>query len=286
MQDIVYFFHLSRPFNVFITLFAFALAAFLALNQSFTFAEDPIFWSGMACLTIISATGYWINDVFDFKIDRVNKPRRVIVNAHLSRKKVLTVYFVAVVLMVGFSFLMLDLALTAINLGCTALLFVYAAWLKRTSVVGNLVIAALTALVIYYAAVMYSLNVPLIWTIVFAFEVTFIREVVKDVEDIDGDLKFQLQTLPIRIGIKATKNVLWLSYLAFVLSCYGPVISEFILGRGFNWLYLLASVILVQGPAVYLMLLLRKAEKPSEFARQSLYLKILIFLGMGSILFL
>lgn len=286
MQDIVYFFHLSRPFNVLITLIAFALSAFLALNQDFSFAEDPTFWSGILCLTIISSTGYWINDVFDFKIDRVNKPRRVIVNAHLSRKKVLTVYFVAIGLMVGFSFLTLDYALTAINLGCTALLFVYAAWLKRTTVVGNLVIAALTALVIYYAAVMYSLNVPLIWTIVFAFEATFLREVVKDVEDIDGDLRFQLQTLPIRIGIKATKNVLLLSYLVFLLSCYGPIISEYILRRDFNWSYLIASIVLVQAPAIYMMRMLRKSEKPADFSRQSLYLKILIFLGMVSILFL
>jgi 4-hydroxybenzoate polyprenyltransferase len=286
MQDIVYFFHLSRPFNVFITLVAFSLAAFLSLHQSFAFLEDPIFWSGILCLTVISATGYWINDVFDFKIDRVNKPRRVIVNAHLSRKKVLTVYFVAVILTIGFSVLMLDLALTAINLGCAALLFIYATWLKRTTVVGNLVIAALTALVIYYAALMYSPNLPLVWTIVFAFEVTFIREVVKDVEDIHGDLRFQLHTLPIRIGIKATKNVLWSSYLVFLLSCYGPVVSGFLLHQEFLWIYLIASVVLVQIPTVYLMVLLRSAEKPEEFARQSLYLKILIFLGMASILFI
>ncbi|MEM0996935.1 MAG: geranylgeranylglycerol-phosphate geranylgeranyltransferase [Bacteroidota bacterium] len=286
MKDIVYFYHLSRPLNVMITLLAFSLSAFLGLNRSFSFLSDATFWCGGLCLVLIAATGYWVNDAYDFKIDRLNKPRKVIVNAHLSRKKVLTGYFTAVLLTLVFSFFTLDLALTTINFASATLLFAYAALLKRTTVVGNLVIAALTALVVYYAAVMYGLNLALIWTIAFAFEVTFIREVVKDVEDINGDLQFHLQTLPIRIGIRATKRVLLFSYLAFLLSCYGPVISELVLKSHFNWRYLIASLILVQIPTLYLIQQLRQAQQPADFTRQSQWLKILIFLGMTSILFL
>ena len=269
-----------------ITLVAFALAAFLAQGKTFEFLFDSIFWYGVICLTSIAATGYWVNDAFDFKIDLVNKPKKVIVNAHLSRKKVLTAYFSAIALTLLFSLAFLDLALTAINATSIVLLFGYAAWLKRTTVVGNIVIAALTALVIYYAAVMYQPNMALIWTIAFAFEVTFIREVIKDMQDIEGDLKFQLQTLPIRIGIKGTKNILYFSYSLFILSCLGPLIGELLISHHFNWVYLLVSFFLVQLPAGYLFWHLQKAKTVSDFAQQSRLLKYLIFTGMISVFFL
>lgn len=286
MKDIIYFFHLSRPTNVFITLLAFALAAFIALGKSIVFLQDPVFWYGCVCLVMITATGYWVNDTFDFKIDQINKPRKVIVNAHLSRKKVLTAYFSTIGLAMLFSFFFLDLALTAINGAAIVLLFGYAAWLKRTTVVGNLVIASLTALVVYYAAVMYTPRLGLVWTIVFAFEITFIREVVKDIQDIEGDLQFHLQTLPIRIGIKGTKRILIVSYILFLLSCYGPLILGMESQQSFNWIYLLLSVVLVQIPAILLLWDLRKAAVEADFARHSQWLKYLIFLGMITILFL
>lgn len=285
-MDLIHFFNLSRPFNVLITLLAFGLSAFIALGKNWLFLEDPRFWYGCVCLTVISATGYWVNDAFDFKIDRVNRPGRTIVNAHLSVKKVLTAYFPAVALVLLFSFFTLDIALTALNAGAAFLLFAYAALLKRTTVIGNIVIASLTALVVYYAAVMYAPRMALIWTIVFAFEVTFIREVVKDVEDIRGDLQFKLQTLPIRIGISKTKQVILISYILFILSCFGPFVAEYLTLKAWNFTYLGASFALVQLPALLLARNLQKAETSEDFGRQSSYLKYLIFLGMVSVLFL
>ena len=90
MKAIRHFFWLSRPLNVLITLIAFALAAHMAQGDILQCLRDAQFWYGCVALTVITATGYWVNDAFDFKIDRENKPRKVIVNAHLSVKKVLT----------------------------------------------------------------------------------------------------------------------------------------------------------------------------------------------------
>ena len=50
------------------------------------------FWATLLTIAGIAATGYWINDVYDFRIDRINKPNRTIVNAILSVKKVMTIY--------------------------------------------------------------------------------------------------------------------------------------------------------------------------------------------------
>lgn len=286
MKDFLYFYRLSRPLNVLITQVAYALGAYIAMGKDFSFFEQIEFWYGFVALTVISATGYWVNDAFDFKIDRVNKPKRVIVNAHLSVKKVLTGYFVAVALVLGSSLILQNISLFFINLSAAVLLFGYAAWLKRTTIIGNLVIASLTGLVIYYAGMMFGFRLALIWTVIFAFEVTFLREVVKDMEDIEGDLKFKLNTLPIRAGIKVTKQVLYISVIVFILSCYGPVVMDLMLRKPLNWVYLGVSVGAVQIPAYLVLWQLVQAKESDDFRKVSSYLKGLIFLGMISVLFL
>jgi 4-hydroxybenzoate polyprenyltransferase len=286
MRSIGYFFHLSRPVNVFITLLAFLISALIGSGRDWSFLFDLKFYAAALCLVMVTATGYWVNDVFDFKIDRVNKPRRVIVNAQLSVKKVLSVYFVVVLGILAFSWLFLDWALTIINAGAIALLFAYAGLLKRTTMVGNLVVAALTALVVYYAAVLYQPGAALFWAGVFAFEVNFIREVVKDIEDIEGDLRFKLQTLPIRIGIKGAKRVLFVAYSLFLLSCPTPFVEEYLRYGYLNWAYLVVVVLGVMLPALALMLDLRNCSAKEHFSRQSKYLKYLILSGMLTILLL
>lgn len=286
MRDIRYFFLLSRPLNVLITLLAFSLAVHIATGNLLTAIADPQFWWGCICLTVITATGYWVNDAFDFKIDRENKPRKVIVNAHLSVKKVFTAYFAAVIVVLGFSALMQPPVLLAVNAGAATLLFLYAWLLKRTTVVGNIVIATLTAMVVYYAALMYFPTTALMWTILYAFEVTFIREVVKDMEDIKGDLKFKLQTLPIRIGLGATKRVVVAAYVVFVLSCYAPVLEALVRTGQVNWEYVLGSALMVQSPAVYMAFRMSRAKVTADYSWQSKWLKGLIFAGMVSMLLL
>lgn len=286
MRDLRYFFLLSRPLNVLITLLAFALAVHIATGDLLHALRDPQYWWGCICLTVITATGYWVNDAFDFKIDRENKPRKVIVNAHLSVKKVLTAYWAALVVVMGFSLLLQPPVLWAINAGAAALLFLYAWLLKRTTVIGNIVIATLTAMVVYYAALMYVPSTALLWTILFAFEVTFIREVVKDMEDIKGDLKFKLQTLPIRIGLGATRQVVVASYIVFILSCYAPVLEALVRMGEFNWQYVVVSILAVQVPAALLAVKMSKAEQTADYAWQSKWLKALIFTGMLSMLLL
>lgn len=287
MKSVWHFILLSRPVNVFITLVAFLLACFLANGKSFEFLSNMQTYYACVCLAVITATGYWVNDIYDFKIDRINKPGRVIVNKHISVKKVFTAYFAANILVLIFSWFLLDeWILTLLNAITIFLLFVYASWLKQTSVVGNLLIAALTSLVIYYAALIYTARMPVMWMILFAFEITFIRELTKDVEDIKGDLEYNLQTFPIRVGIKVTRYVLNFAYIIFLLSCYLPATWEFLYADYLNWTYLGISVGLVQIPTIFLMVKLNQAKEPEDFTLQSTLLKWIIFPGMTSVFFL
>ncbi len=292
-RDLKYFFLLSRPLNVLISFVSFGVACFIAFYKSgFGFLEDMSFWVTAFCITTIAATGYWINDVYDFRIDRINKPNHTIVNAILSVKKVLTAYFFVTFVVMGISityfvFIKEDYyQIVFINLLSIILLFVYASYLKHISVVGNLLIAFLVALVIILAGYLYNINHELMYTIAFAFQITLLREITKDIEDIKGDLQFNLQTLPIQIGIRATKKVLVVLYVFFLISCYMPFLINYLNEHKFLWTYLGLSFLLVQLPVVYNLIMLHKSFQPGDFSIQARYLKYIIITGIVTILYL
>lgn len=291
-RDFKYFFLISRPVNVLISLVAFTVSCFLVNHHQLDFFLDAKYWATALTIAVIAATGYWINDVYDFRIDRINKPGRTVVNALLSVKKVLTFYFIinGVVLLFSLGYLGFYLgkfAVTFINFLSVFLLFFYASYFKRVSVAGNLVISFLIALVLILASYLYDdLNMALIWTIVFGFEITFIREITKDVEDIEGDLTYGLRTLPIQVGIATTRRILMILYLVFLLSCYMPFFYLLTVKEETNWLYLILSVVLVQIPSVWLMFRLSRSTDPAAFATQSRYLKYLMLTGIVTLFFL
>lgn len=291
LRDIKYFFLISRPLNLLIAWISFAVACFIAEYQSWQFLTEGKFWGTSFTIVAIAATGYWINDVYDFRIDRINKPGRTVVNALLSVKKVITMYMIVNGMVLLFSAIYLTWyhhqpGISFINLLSLSLLFVYASYLKRVSVAGNLVIAFLIALVIILAGYLYGWSVSLAWTIIFAFEITFIREITKDLEDMPGDLRYNLQTLPIQVGIRRTKWILLALYLIFLISCYLPFGLKYLRSGELLWEYLTLSVLLVQLPTLYLLYLLHGSIKPNDFTQQTKYLKYLMLTGILTLLFL
>ena len=290
-RDLRHFIQISRPINVTISFVAFIVACFLA-TRDLEFVYSLSFWGTALTIVVIAATGYWINDVYDFRIDRINNPDKAIVNAMLSTKKVLTAYFVINLLILGFSFLVIGIyggrpQITFINFLSVLLLYVYASYLKRTGVAGNLTISFLIALVLILAYYLtHKLNMALIWSIIFAFEITLIREITKDVEDIKGDLAFKLKTLPIQIGIKATKRILIILYVVFLLSTYMPFIYYAYWKADWNIMYLILSGAIVQIPTIWILRLLIKSSNPKELGEHSGYLKYVMLTGMITLFFL
>lgn len=278
-HDPYYFWRMARPANVGIAIVALAAAAWGGQNWQADFLLHPTFWLEAFCLACIMVGGYWINDVYDFKIDRVNKPDRAWVNAFISRKKVLTAYF-SVNAGITALCLLLPWPLAVLNLAAILGLQLYAMYFKRYAVVGNLVIATLTALVVVQGGLLTQWRWPLLWMASFAFGITFIREVVKDVEDIRGDILYGLRTLPIQAGLRTTKRVLAFSYGVMLLAVVAPVAVEWLRRGVVLWPYALAAVLAVQLPLIYLISLLRKAVQPREYRRQSQWLKLTTVAGL------
>lgn len=291
LGDIRHFFWLSRPVNVLISVLAFALACFLANERSPLFFFSGAFWAVALLIAGIAAGGYWINDVFDFRIDRINRPQKTIVNAFLSVKKVITVYVVFTFLLLFFSAAVMgwyyrQFEITFINFLSVFLLLWYASHLKRIGVPGNLTIAFLIALVVVLAGYLFRINMALVWMTVFSFEITLIREITKDVEDIRGDLNFSLQTLPIQIGIRKTKLILRVLYVLFLISCYLPPIYRLVLHGEMLWVYLWVNIGLVQAPAIFILAYMERSANPADFGVQSRYLKFLMLSGMLTLVWL
>lgn len=293
LKDFVYFYQISRPLNLLIAFISFALGAFLANKHSFEFLGHLVFWVVGIGLVFIMAGGYWINDAHDFKIDKINKPERTIINAKLSVKKVVTAYSIVQLLVLFFVFAAasrLDFAF-GIKLSLTALavillLFVYAVWLKRTSLAGNMLVAFLTAFVLMMAGFVYTFNAPLIWAAVFAFEINLIREIIKDIEDIEGDQRFGLKTLPIQAGIKNTQLLLSGLYILMLVSTWFPLFLPLRNLHTTQYPYLLFSLFFVQLPLLFLLRHLQHCQQSSDYSSQSRYLKWVMFAGMLSLLFL
>lgn len=170
----------------------------------------------MSTLFIASA-GYLINDYYDIKIDYVNKPGRVVIGKHIKRRQVLIIH-----LIFNFSGIILGAVVSwwimGINILAAFLLWLYSNMLKRLPLWGNITVSLLTGFSVFIIYLFYAKNIELITMYaVFAFLISLIREIVKDLEDIEGDEKFGCKTLPIIIGSSATKKFIYAINIIFLL---------------------------------------------------------------------
>ena len=174
---------------------------------------------------LIAAAGYIINDYFDLNIDRVNKPDKLVVEKIIKRRWTIIWHWILSGLGVlpGFyvSWKVGNPVVGLANLGCVILLWFYSTIFKRKLLIGNIIISLLTAwviLVLYicefsfadfrdpvYHALLSRLFKFAILYGGFAFIISLIREVVKDIEDLEGDMRYGCRTMPIVWGVNVAK---------------------------------------------------------------------------------
>jgi 4-hydroxybenzoate polyprenyltransferase len=253
----------------------------------------------------IAAAGYIINDYFDINIDEVNKPHKMVVGRSLSRRWALFWHLVlsAIGLIIGgyVSMKLGNWVIAIANGACVILLWVYSTTFKRQLLIGNLVISALTAWVIL---VLLVAELPGWWTgelvsdtekatvarlsrigilyAAFAFILSLIREVVKDMEDVDGDRKEGCRTMPIEWGMQASKVFagVWLVVLIVTLVVTQVYVLQF--GWWLSPVYILLFVII---PLGLIFKKLTAANQVVHFAKLSKMLKWVMLLGIISMMF-
>ncbi len=227
---------------------------------------------------LIAAAGYIINDYYDVKIDYVNKPERVVVGRLIRRRIVLVAHSVLNFLGIAIGFF-LSVYIGLINLGVAFLLWLYSNHLKHKPLIGNITVAFLTGLTLISVAVYYQKNVYLLINYaIFAFSITLIREIIKDLEDIRGDLRFGSRTLPIILGVRNTKILLYILMGVFMFLL-------FFLSRDLNNSILNRFFLILIIPILHLIYLLYFADTQRKFLRLSIYCKLIMLAGVLSMTF-
>lgn len=228
--------------------------------------------------SMIAAAGYIINDYYDIKIDYVNKPEKVVVGKLIKRRIVLVSHSVLNFLgiLIGFY---LGFYIGVINLTAAFLLWLYSNRLKRLPFIGNLLISVLTGLSLITIAVLYRKNADLlVCYATFAFSITLIREIIKDMEDIRGDMRFGSETLPIIWGFRKTKMFLY--FLIGTFMALFVYLADYLDNAVLNNFFLILIF-----PILYLIYLLYQADTQRKFFYLSVYCKIIMLAGILSMVF-
>ncbi len=277
--------------------------------NTFLFPDHPGMLSGLLDFSLlVTATvlltigGYLINDYFDIRIDSVNKPEGNLVGTAINGRSVILAHVIVngLAILIGFY---LAYHLRSVNFGLifpfiSMLLWLYSARYKRTLAWGNLVVAILSALVIFMVWYFEFLHLRLtpsdfsqvvpeltetnryfIAYGLFAFLVSFFREIIKDMEDIAGDKEYGCRTLPIVIGIKRSNYIVTFLVLLTILFLTFGQWNFFNRGWMLVFWYLL---IIIQLPMIYLLYKLYRAEKREDYHFLSNLCKLIMFAGILS----
>lgn len=315
MKLLVAFFRLIRwPNLLFIAitqwLFYFSVVEYVSLgkkvNSPDISSHHLLFYLLIVASVLIAAAGYVINDYFDRDIDAINKPGKVVVGRVLKRRWAIVWHllfsFLGLLISMFISYKTGKWIIVLVNLACIFLLWFYSTTFKKKLLVGNIIIATLTAwviVVVYFFAGagilnyegwesdIYSFDIKKLYkfTILyagFAFIVSLIREVVKDMEDMYGDAKYNCKTMPLEWGVPASKVfvAVWIVVCIALLA----IVQLYAWQSGW-WGMAVYSIILIILPLGIILKDLYKATIPADYHRLSKLIKMVMLAGILSMFF-
>lgn len=209
---------LLRPLNVAIMMLVTAAAVLFAGGS--VISPVSIILGGLAA-GLIGGAANAINDYFDVTIDRVNRPLRPLPRGAVSPSVAVILW--AVLSLAGISLnLFLNSSALWIAVGAVAVLFAYSAWLKRTVLVGNVVVAGMTGTAFMYGAVVAGAPGKALFPFLFAFLINLGREILKDIEDMAGDQRDGATTLPLKHGIPVALVIATAVFIVLIAATIVP----------------------------------------------------------------
>lgn len=249
---------------------------------------STIFWLVSMSTICIAASGYIINDIIDQSADLINKKEKVIIGNIITKNSAKTLY-----VLTSFTGIFLG-SLAALQISKPPYIFIfillsillhfYSYTFKATPILGNIMVAFMVSCTLLVMGLfeangsVYALNVISLYSL-FAFLVNFLREIIKDIEDIEGDKSMGLRTLPILIGRQRTNRVAFGISIVFAFS----IVVVLTMIKELSIITRVYGYICIVIPTALLISKLYSSKTKKEYARLSLLLKIIMLLGMGSI---
>lgn len=335
MQLIYQFFRLIRISNLMVIVLTmclfYGLLSNYHLNRLYTLEEfgiptdllnlnfltrvgltDTYFILVIIAVILIAASGNIINDYFDQKADRVNKPERLIIDKFIKRRWAIILNWtfngIGFIIALYLSYQLENWWILVVSFLSINLLYFYSAVYKRKFLSGNLIVAFLTAIVPLYVFIYgafsnfgndspFGLNdqifitdniLAIITYSAFAFFLNLIREIIKDMADVKGDLLLQSQSFPIRFGFARTKTFIGALYILVLAPLAYYVIDGIFIHPDNSeatktlFLYLLIFVIIALIVSLYITF---TRNRPKSYLLSSNFIKIAMLFGVISALF-
>ncbi len=310
----IHFFRLIRPINLLVIVLTMVGIRLFFLPFLIPSVEsdnsEPLHYNLLIlCMVLVAAGGNIINDYFDIRADRINKPNKLIVGKYIKKRWAivfhwtlnLIAFLIACYLSSAYNtYWYVFLILVYINV-----LWVYSMYFKRKFFIGNFLVAALTGLVPIVCGIHFlglttpynntnffnqylpdeswlsEINLKIFFVLTFsffAFALNFVREIIKDIEDVKGDLVLRAKTIPIVLGVQKSK---WIAitcvFIIFIFS--SPFMYEGItLFKSSMFVFMWPIFIIFFILLLVLVLLIRKSEMKSLKLVDKL-LKICMFIG-------
>lgn len=238
---------------------------------------------------LIASGGYIINDYFDIQTDAVNKPGKNSVGVHISKANAKRLYLGLSLagITIGFylAFSIAKPMLGFLHVFTSVSLWMYASYYKKRFLSGNILVSFLCALSIFIVGLFepefYRNIVYLSWYAFLAFMVNLIREIIKDMEDMEGDSLAECRTLPVVWGISKTKILIQLFVLLTLLFIFFVLYDNFFTNSVISFWYLVGIAVI---PFAALSWLVYSASEKKDFYYASLYTKLLMAAGILSLI--
>lgn len=258
---------LSRPVNIIMTGLTVYLMAFLS---NFPMSDILVLVTAFVAI-LTAASGNIINDIYDLEIDSVNRPDRILPSKQLSIHSAIFVYILFVGISIGIAVLSLKSSSVFIVLFTHFLLWIYSAYLKKTPLLGNITVAFILGLTFIFSGIVFNSVQTAIVPFSLAFFFSLTRELIKDIEDIDGDKIQNAKTLAILLGSEKTKQF---AIVVLVISLLGLFVPYFVGIYGFIYVIFISLTVFV--PGLFVMINLKNAASKEDYRKVANHLKILI----------
>ena len=275
MNLILGFIKLLRPLNIVVAAFAVLVSAYIlgVYEQYYT----------LTCVVIVvisyNGAANAFNDYCDYEIDLINRPNRPLSRGMITSFQALS--FAVILFAIG-SITAFQLPfyarLTAVVIAMP-LIIIYSMRLKGTPLLGNIAVAMILGLTFVFCGLAFNKPGPMIMPAILAFGLTLVRELIKDIADVEGDNSVGLKTLPLVIGNNKAITVVMIkavliglvSLIPYYLNIYG------------NY-YLILLVIGVEIPLAIVVVLFMKSPSITTARQSEKLLKFSTIMGLTAIL--
>ena len=280
LTKIFSFFAVARGYNVFVIALAQYLSAIYILAPEKRALDVILDWRLFLLVmasTFAIASGYIINNFYDAKKDIINRPKKSYLDRLVSQKTQLQVYFTLNFFSALFGFIVSWRAALFFSV-YIFIIWLYSHKLKKILFIGN-ISASLLAVLPFFGILLYFKN---FYQVIFAhatflFLIILIREMIKDLENIEGDLITDYKTIPVVFGEKMTKSIITILTFCTIIPVYF-LIEIYDVGYMDSYFYL--SMIML----LFFVMLLWKSSSKTEFLKLHFLLKVIIVSGVFCII--